>query len=178
MYVRHDDDGNVSFVPEDGSPHRDFVPTCNVRAVDPPVRRHFINSKPAYKRATALIQGYVESRVGCKDPEESKACRAFLKTWHSISADGNEMGVDLAAIRASANAVQFFFHIHGVGPVTWLPVLVTASNDRTSHIMRETGACRSAFVEPEGRNSDQVLEPPQRRIPPKVPTVLIRPNHS
>ena len=173
MYIRHDDAGIAIYVPED-VPDRDFVPTGNVRSVDPPTRRHFINNLPPHKRATAPVRGYVESRVGCKNAAESKACRGFLRAWHEIDADGNEMGIDLAIMPSTRNAVQFYFHIHGVGPVVWLPVLVTASNDRTSHIMRETGPDRVAIAPPPRGPVDPDNQT-RRRIPPKVGTVLVTP---
>ena len=84
--------------------------------------------------ATALVWGYVESRVGCKNKAESAACRTFLKKWHEIEADGNEMGVDLSIMNADHITALIFFNIEGVGPVTWLPVLITASNEKTTHI--------------------------------------------
>jgi len=143
------------------------------RDLDPTVRRNFINSMPPPKRMTALVRGYVESRVGCKDKRESAACRSLLKTWHAIEADGNEMGIGLAVMRAEQDCVQFFFNIHGVGPVTWLPVLVTASNDRTTHILRETSPDRIALAQPTRGPVDPLEEARRRRVPPKPVTVLI-----
>ena len=174
MYIRHDESGNVIYVPED-VPDRDFVPTCNVRSVDPPIRRNFIGSMAGPDRETALVRGYIESRVGCKDKDESASCRAFLKAWHAIEADGNTMSIGLAIMRGGSNCVQFYFKIHGIGPVVWLPVLVTASTDRTAHIMRETSANRLALVRPTPKPAPLGDEPPRRFIPPKVDTVLIRP---
>lgn len=176
MYLRHDDAGNVIYVPED-RPDRDWVPTENVRVTDPVVRRSFINSLTPVKRQTALVRGYIETRVGCDDKAESKACRTFLKAWHALEADGNEMGVELGVVSVVCNkapGVQFYFYIDGVGPVKWLPVLVTASNDRTTHILREVSPDRSVYVQPS--RSRGPVDPdavPRRRIPPKVETVLV-----
>ena len=154
-------------------PVRDWVPMGSVRQCDPPLRRSFINSLAPHKRATALIQGYVESRVGCKNQAESSACQGFLKAWHAIKADGNEAGIDLAVMPAKGNAVQFYFHIHGIGPVLWLPVLVTASNDRTAHIQRETSDHR-VRIAPEFCPAVMPEDEPKRRVPPKVDTVLFK----
>lgn len=143
------------------------------KCVDPPVRRHFINNLPPHKRATALIRGYVETRVGCIDKGEAKACRGFLKAWHAIEADGNEMGIELAVMPAKGNAVQFYFNVHGIGPVVWLPVLVTAANNHTHQIMRETGPNRLAIA-PGPRATVDPGDDKRRRVPPKIETVLIK----
>ena len=152
---------------------RDWVPMGSVRATDPPLRKHFINNLPPHKRATALIRGYTESRVGCKDKAESAACQEFLRAWHAIEADGNEAGIDLAVIRVDRCSVQFYFHIHGIGPVVWLPMLVTAANERTSHIQRESGPNRVSIAM---EHSSPALKDEERtrRVPPKVETVLVK----
>lgn len=152
---------------------REWVPMGSVRATDPPLRKHFINNLPPHKSATALIRGYVESRVGCKDKAESEACQGFLRAWHAIEADGNEAGIDLAVMPANGNAVQFYFHIHGIGPMIKMPVLVTASNDRTAHIQRETSDHR-VRIAPEFCPAVMPDEERTRRVPPKVDTVLFK----
>ena len=168
-----DDDLPTPIEPLEPDGVRDWVPMGSVRAADPPSRRHFINSLPPHKRGTALIRGYVESRVGCKDKDESAACRSFLASWHALGADDNEAGIDIAVMPAKGNAVQFYFHIHGAGPVVWLPVLVTASNERTAHIIRETSYNRVTLA-PDFRPSLMPDGQPNRRIPPKVKTELIK----
>jgi hypothetical protein len=186
--IRHDDDDTPPRIdpPKPAAPNgvRDFVPVDPVRTVDPPKRIHFINSLPPHKRATALIRGYVEGLIESNgEPRTPKgvaskkaeklAARGFLRAWHDIEADGNEMGIDLAVIPAKGNAVQFFFHIHGLGPVVWLPVLVTESNNHTHHIMRESGPNR-IDIAPGPRAPFDPDDETRRRVPTKIETVLIR----
>ena len=125
------------------------------------------------QRATALLRIYLGNRVGCVDKAESKSCRAMLRSLNEVQADGNEMGIELAIMKAKGPAVQIYFNIHGVGPVVWLPVLVLQANDNLHQIMRETSPDRVAIDRPRPTASDPDADTSRRRVPPKVQPVLI-----
>ena len=165
MYIREHGDGIV-FVPEDGVPDRDFVPLANVRQVDPIDRRKLTPTLPSHKRMSLLIREYLESRVGCVDANESRACRGFLKAYNDIGADRNEIGMELVVSRGERGAVQIFFNLHGTGRVTWMPVLVTAVNEKLAAVLRECGPSRLQYARdpmPPHGDRNVTFHPPSRR---------------
>ena len=84
------------------------------------------------------------------------------------------MGIDLGVMTAQYSAVQFYFRIHGLGPVAWMPVLVMPANEHTHHIIRETGPYRIEII-PESKSVPRSADDEgKRRIPPKVKAELIR----
>ena len=125
------------------------------------------------KRATALLRLYLDKRCECDNKTEAKAARSMLRALNEAQADGNEMGIELAIMRAKGAAVQIYFNIHGVGPVTWMPVLVLQGNVNLEHIIRETGPDRVAIDRSRSVPFDPDAEPGKRRVPPKIKATLI-----
>lgn len=142
---------------------------------------------PAHKQATALLRGYLETRVkhvhmGSEPTKgeldlsmESRAAKSMLCMLDRVQADGNAAEVELALVKGDEyGTVLIYFNIKGIGRVKWLPAIVTAANGRLAHIIRETGVNR-VMIDPVTREANEYdrMETSQRNFPPRVKTRLI-----
>ena len=147
----------------------------------PPVRPGWINriNDPA-KKATALLRVYLESRVGCTNATESKSCKTMLITLSNYQKEDNVCGIELGIMRGPGfNSVTLYFHNNvSHGAIVWLPSLITESNDRLKHIIREVGPdCLRLPFGPQDTEPLSILDGPNRSmyaVPAKVETRLIK----
>ncbi len=145
------------------------------RKLDPVPRQRWLGVVSPEKRNIALILSYVEGRLTCKDKAEAAACRAWVKAWNGIAANGNPMGIGLAVNWIGSRRVAFWFHVGG-SRVQWLPVLSLESTPKTAHLLRECGPCQLVFEDrvvsrPGGADHD---DQGRRAIPPKVEAIFSR----
>lgn len=150
-----------------------------MRLPDPVRRPGWVRVLSSAKQATALIRDYLTSRIGCQDENESRQCKAFLRTFSTLSAMGNTRQVELRiGARLTKGSAVIYVAVDGA-KATACESLVVPMSPRIVHILREVSDSRLFEIKPELKPVDPMADDVKKRpaIHTKVETRIIPGNY-
>jgi hypothetical protein len=176
MYLRHCEDGRVSYIPEDDRVPGTSAMAGSMRGLDPPQRKPWMARITHNARADALLRQYLCERIeNYGDSREKGVLRTFLKRVGAAKAAGAPEGIELAIRKGQQpNTFEVYANVHGRGRVEALPMVSMQANDKLSRIFRETGPIRVPVTgEPTVTAPGNPSEERRFVVPPKAETTLI-----